>query len=90
MRREISTGLTQMMQNFIHQFALAVLPMLDRATTLARQAEQELEAAQRAGPECVNLDLSPRSLDRLLRGARAAVSWPAQRQPVPINADLKN
>jgi hypothetical protein len=35
MRREISTGFTEMMQNFIHQFALAVLPMVLVAGTHA-------------------------------------------------------
>jgi hypothetical protein len=38
MRREISTGFTEMIENFIRQFVLPVLPMVDRATTLARQA----------------------------------------------------
>jgi hypothetical protein len=78
------------MQNFIHQFVMAVLPMLDRAATLFRQAEQGLEAAQRADPECVNLELAPRTLDRFLKGARAAVNAPPQQQTEPLNADHKN
>jgi hypothetical protein len=90
MRREISTGFTQMMQNFIRQFVLAVLPVVDRATTLARQAERELEAARQADPECVNLELSPRTLDRFLKGARAAVNAPPQQQTEPLNADHTN
>lgn len=48
--------------------------LLDQAATLARQAESKLQAAQQADPECVNVELPPRQLDRFLKGARAAIA----------------
>lgn len=64
--------------------------LLEQATTLARQAEKNLEAAQQADPECVNLELAPAALDRLLKLARATVNSPAKRASGGPNTDRGN
>ena len=53
--------------------------LLDQAVQLARQSEEQLRAAAAADPEYVDLELTPRPLNRILGSAQAAVGDPAKK-----------
>ncbi len=61
--------------------------LLDLAEKRAREAEAGFMAARQADPECVDLELPPKPLDRMLTEARGALNKAVRSRPAPASAE---